>query len=151
MAHADPHSFLTHDSRLAAYGVVVDTEDRVLLALGNDPPEPRWALPGGGVELHESLEDGLVRELEEETGYAVRPVRLLGVATHETPPERRLSETTRWLRSVRVFYEVEIVGGELRDEVDGSTDEARWFPLVEVAGLNRISMVDDGLALLRQA
>ena len=40
-----------------------------------------------------------------------------------------------------MFYEATVIGGELRDEVDGSTDEARWIPLAEVPSLVREPMV----------
>jgi ADP-ribose pyrophosphatase YjhB (NUDIX family) len=39
----------------------------------------RWVVPGGTVELGESLEGALVREMEEETGLTVRPLELLTV------------------------------------------------------------------------
>jgi 8-oxo-dGTP diphosphatase len=43
------------------------------------------------------------------------------------------------------------VGGRLTAEADGTTDEARWFPLAEVAELSRVSMVDTGLGLLARS
>lgn len=39
------------DTRLGAYAVIVDDQNRVLLALWNEAAEPSWTLPGGGVEL----------------------------------------------------------------------------------------------------
>src|SRR4051794_21144736 len=57
-----------YDSRLAAYAVIVDDHDRVLLALWNEMAEPLWTLPGGGVELDETVEAAAVREVREETG-----------------------------------------------------------------------------------
>ncbi len=63
--------FTEHDTRLAAYAVIVDEHDRMLLSLWNEGPEPQWTMPGGGVELHETPEQGAVRELREETGYDV--------------------------------------------------------------------------------
>ena len=39
----------------------------------------RWEPPGGVLELEESIESGLIREVEEETGLRVEPVRLTGV------------------------------------------------------------------------
>ena len=140
--------YTDYDSRLAAYAVVVDDRGRILLALWNEAAEPLWTLPGGGVELLESLEDGAVREVREETGYDVRLVRLLGVDTLVVPPEQRTVDQGRWFRGVRVVYSATVVGGELRHEVGGTTDEARWFPLDEVAGLPRVELVDVGLRLL---
>jgi 8-oxo-dGTP diphosphatase len=55
----------------------------------------------------------------------------------------------RPLRSVRVVFEAEIVGGELTHEVDGTTDEARWVPLADVPTLDRVGLVDAALDLWR--
>src|SRR4051794_37001590 len=70
-----------YDSRLAAYAVLVDDHDRILLALWNEVAEPLWTLPGGGIELDETIEEGAVREVLEETGYDVELGRILGVDT----------------------------------------------------------------------
>jgi 8-oxo-dGTP diphosphatase len=142
-----PH-YTEYDTRLGAYAVVIDTvggREQVLLALWNEPSRPQWTLPGGGVELDESVEEGAVRELREETGYDVQLVRLLGVDTWVIPGERRTTGSRHPLRNVRVIFEARIVGGELTHEVDGSTDEAQWFPVDEVAALDRVELVDIGL------
>ena len=142
-----PH-YTDYDTRLAAYAVVVDEQDRVLLALWNEREQKQWTLPGGGVDLHETAEDGAVREVREETGYDVRLDGLLGVDTHVVPPDRRLAETTRPLKAVRVVFAATVVGGELTREVDGTTDEARWVPRADVPGLPRVPLVDLGLGFL---
>jgi 8-oxo-dGTP diphosphatase len=136
-----------YDSRLAAYAVVVDDRDRVLLALWNEADAPLWTLPGGGVDLLETVEDGAVREVREETGYEVELGRLLGVDTLVVPPEQRTVDRERWFRGIRVVYEAAVIGGHLRDEVDGTTDEARWIPISEVPDLARVDLVDVGLRL----
>ena len=138
--------FLEYDTRLAAYAVIVDEQDRILLALWNEAEDKQWTMPGGGgVELHETPEEGAIRELREESGYDVALGRLLGVDTHV---EQRHERTGRPLRSVRVIFEAEVVGGELTHEVDGTTDEARWIPLAEVRSLDRVGLVDVALDLL---
>jgi len=146
----NPH-YTEYDTRLGAYVVVV-RDGQVLLALWNDGGRRRWTLPGGGVELHESPEEGAVREVCEETGYSVELAGLLGIETDVFSAEQRTRhaarESGRALKAVRVFYAGRIVGGELTPETDGSTDEARWFPLSEIATLTRVSMVDTGLELL---
>ena len=136
-----------YDSRLAAYAVVVDEHDRVLLALWNELAEPLWTLPGGGVELGETVEAGVVREVLEETGYDVEPGRVLGVDTVVVSPDERTVDRDRWFRGIRVVYEATIVGGSLAHEVDGTTDEARWIPLADVPNLVRTDLVDVGLRL----
>jgi 8-oxo-dGTP diphosphatase len=138
-----------YDSRLGAYAVIVDEDHRILLALWNEADEPLWTLPGGGVELTETVEEGAIREVREESGYDVELRRLLGVDTLVVPPEQRtrVADQDRWFRGVRVVFEGAVVGGRLRPEVDGSTDEARWIPLAEVPDLPRVDLVDSGLRL----
>ena len=43
------------------------------------------------------------------------------------------------------------MAGQLTNEIDGTTDEACWFPVGEVAGLARVPLVDAALALWRVA
>lgn len=140
--------FREYDTRLAAYALIVDDQERVLLASWNEPAEPQWTMPGGGVELHETAAEGAIRELREETGYDVELLQVLGVDTHVIPAQDRIEPPGRPLKSVRVIYDARIVGGELRHEVDGTTDEARWIPLSEVSSLPRVDLVDAALALL---
>ena len=140
--------FTDYDTRLAAYAVIVDEREQILLALWNEGPVPKWTLPGGGVELHETVEEAAVRELREETGYDVQLGRLLGVDSWVIPTEERLYPTDRPLKSVRVLFEGRVVGGELTHEQDGTTDEARWIPLGDVPDLPHVRIVATALRLL---
>lgn len=140
--------YAAYDTRLAAYAVIIDTLDtgsgpreHVLLALWNEPDEPLWTLPGGGVDLHESAEEGAIREVREESGYDVELEGLLGVDTLATAPEDRIVASERWQKNVRVVFRARVVGGELTHEVDGTTDEARWIPLADLGDLPRIGLV----------
>jgi mutator protein MutT len=60
-------------------GVVVRDGRALLVRRGKEPLYGRWVVPGGTVELGETLEEALVREMEEETGLQVEPVELLTV------------------------------------------------------------------------
>ena len=142
--------FRDYDTRLAAYALLSDADGRVLLALWNEEHERRWTLPGGGVDLHETASEAAVREVREETGYEIELVRVLGVDTFVVPGELA-DGGGRPLKSVRVVFEGRVVAGELTNEVDGTTDEARWIPLAEVAGLPRVPLVDAALGLWRVA
>lgn len=144
--------YTDYDTRLAAYAVIVDDTsdaDRVLLALWNEADEPRWTLPGGGVDLHESVEDGAVREVFEESGFEVELTGMLGVHSYVVPPERRISRSRRPMRAVRVIFAARVIGGELTKEIDGTTDEARWFALEEVDALPKVGLVEIGMDMWR--
>lgn len=61
-------------------GGVLIHEGRVLLIRrGKEPLRGRWVVPGGTVELGETLEQALVREMDEETGLLVAPGEVLTV------------------------------------------------------------------------
>ncbi|MFJ9349787.1 NUDIX hydrolase [Streptomyces sp. NPDC101237] len=137
--------------RVAAYAVCV-RDGQVLLA--RSPAEdgtPEWVLPGGGMEHGEDPYDTVRRELMEETGYHVEVTGLLGIDSFHRPFARGtlLSRTTDH-HHVRIVYSAEIAGGELRDEVDGSTDMAAWHDLDAVPDLPHIRLVDVALRLWRE-
>ena len=60
-------------------GVVVRDGRALIIRRGKEPLFGRWTVPGGTVELGETLEEALVREMEEETGLHVEPVEVLTV------------------------------------------------------------------------
>ncbi len=57
--------------------VVIDAGRVVLIRRAKEPLRGRWVVPGGTVELGETLEQAVVRELKEETGLDVRPLALV--------------------------------------------------------------------------
>jgi ADP-ribose pyrophosphatase YjhB (NUDIX family) len=90
---------------------VILTDEGVLLQRRSD--NGRWGLPGGGVEPGESVSAAVVREVFEETGLHVEPVRLIGVysdpANHQiiTYPDGNV------IHYVSTVFECRIVGGTL--------------------------------------
>jgi 8-oxo-dGTP diphosphatase len=60
-------------------GVVIDNERALLIRRGGPPLEGQWSIPGGMLELGETLEQGVARELAEETGLAVNVLELIEV------------------------------------------------------------------------
>jgi 8-oxo-dGTP diphosphatase len=135
------------DTRVGCYAVVVE-RGRILLAHWNEGGMNAWTLPGGGLEPGEQPEQGAVREVREETGYDVALDGLLGVDVGEVPAAQRIQPGNGDLRLVRIIYLAHVTGGELTHEADGTTDESRWVPLADVPDLDRVELVDVGLALL---
>jgi 8-oxo-dGTP diphosphatase len=120
--------------------VLVENGKVLLIRRGHDPFRGEWAVPGGRIEDDETAEGCARREMKEETGLEVEPVRLIGV----------YSDPKRDPRGIIVAaYLVKRTGGSLRAGDDAA--EAAWFPLDGIPKLctdhNRI--VDDALRQLR--
>jgi 8-oxo-dGTP diphosphatase len=87
---------------LAADCVVLDANGRVLLIRRRNPPGVgRYALPGGFVEVGETVEDACRRELLEETGVAAGRLRLVGVYSDPARDPRGHTVAVVYLTRVR--------------------------------------------------
>jgi ADP-ribose pyrophosphatase YjhB (NUDIX family) len=110
--------------RIAVHGLCHDTRGRVLLVRSSAATgrPGLWSLPGGGVAHGEHPADTIVREFREETGLtvAVRSLRAVLADVGVDPARTELRHTDR------IVYEVAIVAGALRSEVDGTTDLAEF-------------------------
>ncbi|MCX5533540.1 NUDIX domain-containing protein [Streptomyces sp. NBC_00006] len=139
---------MNKELRVAAYAVCV-REGQVLLArwIAGDGSK-RWTLPGGGMDHGEDPYDTVIREVDEETGYAVDPVVLLGVHSVLRRYPRKLGKMADF-HGLRLVYEGVITGGSLRHEQNGSTDMAAWHDLAAVQDLPRVELVDVGMDLWR--
>jgi 8-oxo-dGTP diphosphatase len=138
-------------TRIAAYALARDTNERVLLVrvAPGYPASGQWTLPGGGLQFGEDPEAGTLRELTEESGLTGRIDSLFFVSstTGRARPEYGYGE---W-HGVRIVYRVEITGGELRDETDESTDAAAWFTRAEIGELPIVDLVEIALRHLDDA
>lgn len=136
------------DLRVAAYAVVTDEDDRLLLAHWSEGRRAAWTMPGGGLEPGEDPEHAVRREVREETGYRVVVEELLGIHSRVIPTSRRIAPEARApMQALRIVYRARITGGKLRNEVEGSTDRAEWFPLIRVRELQRVKLVDISLEM----
>jgi 8-oxo-dGTP diphosphatase len=108
-----------HSVSVAA--VIADDHERVLLIQRAD--NGNWESPGGVLELNETIEDGLRREVREETGLHVEPQQLTGV----------YKNMTRGV--VALVFRCKITGGQ-----PATSDEAaafRWASKADVCALVR--------------
>lgn len=150
--HDDPPTDLPGDGpttemdlRVGAYAIVHDESRGVLLAHWQEGAHGGWTLPGGGMEPGEHPEQTVVREVAEETGYRVSVDEILGVGSIIIAGSKRLSGPGHPLQGLRIVYRCTILDGDLVVEKEGSTDDVGWFTLEQIAGLQRVGLVDEGL------
>lgn len=62
---------------LGVGGVIIEGDRALLIRRGTAPLEGEWSIPGGALEVGETLDEGVHRELSEETGLNVRAVDLI--------------------------------------------------------------------------
>jgi ADP-ribose pyrophosphatase YjhB (NUDIX family) len=136
--------------KLSAYGVSL-VDARMLLAHYVSPTgdERHWTLPGGKIDHGEDPYDAVVREVAEETGYDVEVEELLGMGSRVHDVDWGIPGGAE-LHTMAVYYRVRPIGGELRDEVDGSTDKAAWIPVADIPQLERCVIIDIALKLDRE-
>jgi ADP-ribose pyrophosphatase YjhB (NUDIX family) len=122
--------------------VVIDDGRALLIRRGSEPLRGEWSIPGGTLELGETLQEGVARELLEETGLEVRVLELIEVFDRIFPSERAaVSEPGRAPRFhfVIVDYLCERIGGnacagsDVTDVVFAGEDELERFKLTETA------------------
>ncbi len=122
-------------------GVIIDRGRAVLIRRGSEPLRGEWSIPGGSLELGETLEEGVARELLEETGLAVRVLELIEVFDRIYVENRASGANYRKPRFhyVIVDYLCESVSGEphsgsdVTDLAFAREDELEKFGLTEAA------------------
>ena len=128
--------------------VVLDAELRVLLVRrGREPLLGEWSLPGGALELGERLEDGVRREVREETGLDVEPEEIVAVFDHIS----HASDDPARVRFhyVLVDYRCRVLGGVLASASDAT--EARWATWSELTGHGALAVRPFTLSVIRKA
>jgi ADP-ribose pyrophosphatase YjhB (NUDIX family) len=121
---------------------VIRTAEGVLLQRRTD--NRLWGLPGGGVEPGESVTQAVVREVREETGLEVRPVRMVGVYSAPENHQIVTYPDGNVIHYVSTSFECRIVGGALACGIESL--DLGWFDPealpAEMMPMHRIRIVD---------
>jgi len=116
--------------RVSVYGILRDPEGRVLVTESTGRKGTFMNFPGGGIMLGESPLQALQREMEEEVGLHIRPLRLLHASLdfHRgvIKPKRQM---------VGVYWLVEQTGGELKAGNGADVINVHWAKPSELADM----------------
>jgi mutator protein MutT len=110
--------------RVSSYGVLLNSQGQILLQ--RHPAAATFALPGGGVDLGETVESALIREFIEETGLDIKVGKLLAVK------DDYFTYGGKYCQSVLVFYQVSQVGGQLISHNQEDVAETKFINLPDL-------------------
>ncbi|CAO5170345.1 8-oxo-dGTP diphosphatase [Frankia sp. AiPs1] len=126
----DPNAPKANSVVPSVTAVVTDDEQRILLVHKTD--NDLWALPGGGMDLGESITDAAVRETKEETGVDIEVTGLIGVYTN---PRHVLAYDDGEVRQqFSLCFTTRNLGGEL--STSSETKEVKWVAPTDLDSLN---------------
>jgi mutator protein MutT len=108
-------------------GAIIVCNDKILLEKRKgEPGKGKWSVPGGLVELGETVENAVIREVKEETGLDVAEPQLIDVVDNIVRDENGEIK----YHFVIIDYFLKVKGGELKAADDA--EELRWVPISEV-------------------
>lgn len=126
--------------RPSAYAVIV--KDGAVLTL---PAFGGYALPGGGIDLGESIEQGLCREVKEETGLAIGNLRLVGAESSffVLPGQSKKGNN---IQSILLYYRCDATGELTSEYFDENEKEyggfPEWLPITQLGTIKLASSID---------
>ena len=90
-----------------------------------------YDLPGGGQGIYESLEQAVVREVKEETGYDVRVDKFIALAEEIYTSDELREKLPNYTHRIFHVFKAEIIGENKEDptETDYGMEESVWMPL----------------------
>jgi ADP-ribose pyrophosphatase YjhB (NUDIX family) len=125
----DPHAPAANSLVPATSVVVVDNQDRIVLQRRRD--NGKWDLPGGVMELGESLAECAIREVNEETGLDVEVVSIVGV--YSDPGHILAYEDGEARQEFAICFKARILGGQVA--VSDESHDVGFYPPSEIATL----------------
>ncbi|GAA0413532.1 NUDIX domain-containing protein [Streptomyces luteireticuli] len=125
----DPNAPEPNSMVVAASAVVTDSKGRILLQRRRD--NDLWALPGGAMDMEDSLPGAAVREVEEETGLKVEITGLVG--TYTDPRHIIAYSDGEVRRQFNVCFTAHVTGGMLT--ISDESTELRFVPPGELDSL----------------
>ncbi|HDJ33016.1 MAG TPA: NUDIX hydrolase [Bacteroidetes bacterium] len=142
MAYTYPYPMPSVTADCVVFRRSPENTEVLLIRRGKPPFRGMWALPGGFMEMDETLETTARRELEEETGIRTDRLQLIGVYDQPDRDPRG--------RTISAAFLAENEPGSAKESAGSDAEAARWFNvknLPELAFDHRL-IIEDALKML---
>lgn len=126
----DPNAPQANSVVPSVVAIVQDDQGRVLLIHKTD--NNKWALPGGGHDIGESITDTVVREVKEETGYDVEVETITG--TYTNPRHVMAYDDGEVRQQFSIAFRARLTGG--RPATSSESDRVEWLAPDELERLD---------------
>ncbi|MCR2805831.1 NUDIX hydrolase [Paenibacillus soyae] len=137
---------------IGVYGICVVNNCMLVIQKILGPYTGKYDLPGGRLEKTETLEQGIIRELREETGHTVRKLKNIGVCDFSVMWTLR-DNTAERVHHIAILYEVDVDSEETTKAIESfegqDSNGAVWLSLDEVTSRNSSPLVLQAVEWIR--
>lgn len=122
---------------IAVHTLVINDENKILVtrrSLKNDYMPHFWDIPGGTVEIGETVEEALIRELKEETSLKIKPLQPIYAYTNLSQLPNR--------QTVQIVYTSKYEGGSIKLN-PLEHDDYEWVDYSEIKNFKCIAFLDE--------
>lgn len=133
--------------RKGVSALIINSKNDFLLVNLVSFEEKYFAIPGGGAEEDESLEDSVYREIKEELNIDSSSLELIGVSTESLKTTFKTPKTSKqgitYIGSERFFFAFKFINSD--DEIQPTEDEVRIYKWVPFENLDQFLLFDNQL------
>ncbi len=130
--------------RINARAIILDQDDVILMfrrKINNNKIKEYYAIPGGGKEKDETLEECVIREIKEEFNLDIKPIEQLGIVEDEN--------------NIGYIYSTEILGGNLQlggEEKEGNKEDNYYeIRKIKINDIDKYDILEENKKFIRLA
>lgn len=126
-------------------GIILNKEGKFLLIQRGKKSKNEvgmWGFPGGALEFGETIEEAIIREVQEELGVKIKPLKKLAPVNHRIPNEKQ-----HW---VAVPYICQLVSGRPKIKEPDKISDMRWLSLEDARELHLSLVAEEVMEKLKK-
>ena len=120
--------------RCASKAVIIHNDAVLLNQCRDESGRIYYDLPGGGQHVYESMEEAVVREVKEETGYDIQVSRFIALAEEICTQEALREQYPEYTHRIFHIFEAQVIDDrrDAASETDCGMEDSVWIPLSHI-------------------